>query len=146
MNVNTDQLIRDMAELLKGTRQRTPEAKAARESIEMRLAELFRCRVKKIAISCRKWRDKTYGNTYYSVYVSYLMHGEENWEGFKATGYGYGSTFEHESKRMLTERGIFDGLESKYENAGMRLMCHDLNIEYEVQEEHVSRKRDLHQL
>ena len=145
-HIDTDTLIHDMAELMHASRPRDPAMKAKRDAVIERYRELFACPVRKIAISCRKWRDRTYGNTYYTAYVSYLMHGQEHWEGFKHGGYGYGSTFEHESKRMLKELGIFAGFADKYDNAALSTMCHALNIEYEMSEDHVTRKRDLHQL
>lgn len=144
--IDTNTLIHDLAELVHASRPRDPAMKAKRDAVIERYRELFACPVRKVALNCRKWMDKTYGNTYFTVSVSYLMHGEEHWDGFKIQGYGYGSQFEWESKQELVKRGIFAGFADKYEKAALSLMCHALNIEYEVSCEEVKRKRDLHSM
>lgn len=145
-HIDTNTLIHDMAELIHASRPRDPAMKAKRDAVIERYRELFACPVRKVALNTRKWVDRTYGNTYFTVSVSYLLHGQETWEGFKIQGYGYGSQHEWEAKQELIKRGIFAGFADKYANAALSLLCHALNVEYEVHEEVVRRKRDLHKM
>lgn len=145
MHVNTDQLIRDMAAIVGATRPRTEAARAERDRIMALYAQLYACPVRKINVSSRRWQDSN-GNTSFTSSVSWLIHGDENWHGFKHGGYGYGSHHEWVSKQALVERGIFNGTEQQYSHASLSLMCHALNIEYTCDVTDVDRKRDLHKL
>lgn len=55
-----------------------------------------------IFIDIREWRDKTYGNTYYSAVVS--VDGE--WKFTTGMQYGYGDQAVYDVAKILRARGI----------------------------------------
>jgi hypothetical protein len=81
------------------------------------------------ALEARTWRDKTYGNTYYSLRIT-----GEGLDLVVPMSYGHGTlTFRH---RAATELGIEWGA-----------LSHDQRREmFPITEYAVPRKRDLHQL
>jgi hypothetical protein len=57
-----------------------------------------------IFIDVREWRDKTYGNTYYSAIVS--IDGE--WQFTTGMSYGYGDQTVYDCAQILKARGLVD--------------------------------------
>ncbi len=63
-----------------------------------------------IFIDVREWRDKTYGNTYYSAVVS--VDGE--WVFTTGMNYGYGEQSVYEVAKTLRELGYINGIDTHY--------------------------------
>lgn len=93
-------------------------------------------------ITCKRWFQKTYGNTYFSAYVSFDDGSTEQVIKFE---YGYGSHCLDETLKYLEENGFVRASE-KYEN-GMRKdnttikLREECKISYEILD--VNRKKDM---
>lgn len=93
-------------------------------------------------IACRRWFQKTYGNTYFSSYVSFDDGSTEQIIAFE---YGYGDHCLDQSLKALAKAGYVE-LPAPYSNGCSSynttvFLREVVNVSYDVTD--VQRKRDL---
>ncbi len=66
-----------------------------------------------VFINAKQWRDKTYGNTYYSAQIS--VNGEI--VGYLPFQYGYGNQFLYEADKWLYNNGYTEDVGLIWSNA-----------------------------
>lgn len=95
---------------------------------------------KSITVIGRRWFDRTYGNTYFSVrcYADGELVAEQPYE------YGYGDQWEQRACELLAETGHINP--ERYPHGGierLRMVCERQGINLVRDVSDVSRKRDL---
>lgn len=91
--------------------------------------------LKKVEIYGKRWFQRSYGNTYFSVEI----HINNNFVHKIDYQYGYGDQFQHVAFKWLKENGYV----KTDENTWSWRYFKENNIEYSVYAQDVKRKKDL---
>ena len=95
--------------------------------------------IKTIDVNAKEWFDKQNGNSYFAGIVT-LNYGEKNQrEYLMPMQYGYGSQYEYEAKKVLTEFNCISGAEL----SPLSSFCRDNNIILRTSKQENCRQRDL---
>ena len=93
--------------------------------------------IKSITINAKEWFDKVNGNSYFAGTIQ--VNEKEYLMPFQ---YGYGSSYEQEAKKLLTE---FDVISCDY-GQNLRRYCLDNGIEYGAFIKTNCKKRELKEI
>lgn len=122
----------DLLEVSSGTITKMKTNVSAIQSLALDALHTQQREANIIEIDAREWRDKTYGNAYFTAYV--YFKGETYFIPFT---YGYGDYCTQAALELLVKKGLIDGdiktwdLRDKY------------NVNFRVNKETVTRKSDL---
>ena len=100
-------------------------------------------------VSARRWFQKSYGNTYHSVYLSVLLKGDNKYQTIiiEPFTYGYDRMYEQTALEMFYQ-AVLCPEKQDLENvrvAYLQTACQMLGIKYSEDVKDVKRKSDLYQ-
>ena len=93
-----------------------------------------------IKVRGSRWFQKSYGNTYHTVYIYVVINGKVS-EFYVPFTYGYGDSYEQSAFEKLITEGI---LQNKRDMQTLYSYCRDNNLEYDYSVIDVNRKKDLY--
>lgn len=107
-------------------------------------------KISEVSISARRWFQKSYGNTYFSLEVAVIFDGKRQYENIIEIPfeYGYGDTFNCVALEKFIE--LFPILDPGKHSNGLRKFCYlsslleSVGIPCVVNVRDVKRKKDLH--
>jgi hypothetical protein len=129
-----------MATKKKRSSRKSSRSRSSRRAHHGNADELRPKKIESVNILGRRWRDRTYGNTYNTAQIfinGRLVH-------TVPFGYGYGSHYEDRAVAWLIENGWIKA--EKYKHGGypaLHILAKDHGFHHESQAIDVPRKRDL---
>lgn len=103
--------------------------------------------IEQVHVTARRWFQKSYGNTYHSVYLSVLLKGSDSYIdlGFEPFRYGYDRQYEQTALDLfyqcvdVPQKQDLESVKVAY----LQTACQMLGIKYSEDVQDVSRKKDL---
>lgn len=103
--------------------------------------------IEQVHVIARRWFQKSYGNTYHSVYLSVLLKGSNSYINLKFEPFQYGYDRQYEQTALelfydcvdVPQRQDLESVKVAY----LKPVCEMLGIKYSEDVQDVSRKKDL---
>ena len=98
--------------------------------------------IETIDVNAKEWFDKQNGNSYFAGIVT-LNYGKKNQKEYlMPMQYGYGSQYEYEAKKVLTEFNCISGAEL----SPLSYFCRDNNIILRTSKQENCKQRELFEI